>query len=252
METKRANRQVCDVDFRVLATKEPFMFFEDANTTSIEMSADNVYAMSKGTKKIAFANPMDATMTIECQVAPFRLYSLMSDGLVESTATYAEVKEIACSTAGQLTLPTYGTSGSATGTIVTGSVFVYPLGEIGLSASKIVGNIAEGVFTATQTTDIAVETTYAVCYLVERTSGVQKISFRNDKLPQDLYVTMKTVDKAEDGTLIPMAITIFKGTPQRNVSLSFSSDGDPATLTITLDCMEDADGNQVEMVEIID
>lgn len=89
-ELNKSNRQVCDVDIRILRTMAPFLNFDTANTTTAGLSGDSVYAMAKGSRKIAFANPLEGTMTIEAQVVPFKFYSLLSDGVIESTAVYAE------------------------------------------------------------------------------------------------------------------------------------------------------------------
>ena len=79
----KANRQVCDVDIRDVATRKPVLFFDTANTTTQNITGETVFAMAKGTKKVGFANPVEGTATIETQVYPFELYSLMTDGIVE-------------------------------------------------------------------------------------------------------------------------------------------------------------------------
>ena len=45
---------------------------------------------------------------------------------------------------------------------------------------------------------------------------------------------MSTVDKDENGLLTPFKIIAYKATIQRNFELSFSSEGDPASVTATL------------------
>ena len=60
----KANREVCDVDVRILKTKEPFLFFNTANTTTDGLTGDSVYAMAKGQRRIAYHNPMEGTMTL--------------------------------------------------------------------------------------------------------------------------------------------------------------------------------------------
>ena len=45
---------------------------------------------------------------------------------------------------------------------------------------------------------------------------------------------MSTLDKDEEGVLTPFIITAYKATIQRSFELSFSSEGDPASITITL------------------
>ena len=47
-------------------------------------------------------------------------------------------------------------------------------------------------------------------------------------------------------------MTAYKASIQRNFELSFSSEGDPASVTLTFDLMEDKDGNIFDMVELVD
>ena len=224
-DINKANRQVCDVDIRDLKTMKPFMFFETANTTTQNISSDSVFAMAKGTKRIGFANPMDGTATIETQVYPFRLYSLMTDGVVESTAMYPEV------------------SG---GTI--DSVFVFAEDDFG--GTEIKGSFSNSLFTPTETSQIAIGKSYEVGYMVTKTTGVRKISFNNNKLPKAYYISMNTVEKDENEVLTPYKIILYKAQPQRNFELSQSSEGEPASLQLSFDLLEDKDGNFVDMVEI--
>ena len=235
----KANRQVCDVDIRVLKTMAPFLFFDTANTTTAGLSGDSVYTMKKGTRAIAFHNPIEGTMTIEAQVMPFKAYALFSDGTIDSVATFAVKKTITCGTAGQRSVPN----------AVAGTVFVYAAGEFGNSPIAGTYNSTNGTFTATTTGQIAVGTGYEVGYLVTKTSGVKKVSFNNKKVPKDFYITMSTLDKGEDDSLTPFIMTAYKASIQRNFELSFSSEGDPASVTITFDLMEDKNGNILDIVE---
>ena len=237
----RANRSVCDVDIRILKTMAPFLYFDTANTTTAGLSSDSVYAMAKGSRRIAFQNPMEGTMTIEAQVYPFKLFALLSDGVISSEAVYADKAVVTCATAGELPLAI------SNGTIVAGSVFVYPEDEFGNEEAAIVGTFADGKFTAE---DLTVGTKYVVAFMVSRNSGVKKIVFNNDKLPQDYFITMRTVDKDEKGALTPFLMTAYKATIQRSFELSFTSEGDPASVTLTFDLMEDADKNIFDMIEI--
>lgn len=228
-DINKANRQTCDVDIRILSTKAPFLFFDTANTTTTGISADNVYAMAKGTRKIAFQNPITGTMTIEAQVYPFKFFSLFSDGDIQSSAAYAVTKTVTCETAGTLalTVPT----GQE---IKAGTVFVYPEDSYGEANVRIEGSFADGTFTATTAADIAKDSKYKVGYIVTRTTGVKKIEFNNKKIPKDYYITQTTLDKDEDGVYTPFVMTAYKAAIQRNFELSFNSEGDPASVTMTL------------------
>lgn len=242
-EINKANRQVCDVDIRILKTMAPFLKFDTANTTTAGLSGDSVFAMAKGSKRIAFANPLEGTMSIEAQVYPFKFFALLSDGQIESEAVYAASTKVKCTTAGELELTV------EKGTVVAGTVFAYPEGDYGDEAAVIEGTFADGKFTAKSAESIAVDTEYEIGYMVSRT-GVKKITFNNKKLPRDYFITMTTVDKDEQGLLTPFVITAYKATIQRNFELSFSSEGDPASVTLTFDLLEDKNGNVLDMVEL--
>lgn len=246
-ELNKANRQVCDVEIRILKTMVPFLNFDTANTTTTGLSSDSVYAMAKGARRIAFPNPIQGTLSIESQVQPFSYFALLSDGAIEESATYAKVDTITAASAGSLaiTVPTGGT-------IQAGTVFVYPEGAYGDAASEIKGTFANGTFTATTSANIVANSNYQVGYIVTRESGVKKITFNNKKLPKDYFITMNTLDKDEEGQLTPFVITAYKATIQRSFELSFSSEGDPATVTLTFDLMEDKDGNVMDMIELTD
>jgi len=215
------------------------MYADFCNTTTAGFSSDPVYAMKMGSKAIKFDNPLDATMALTFQVHPFRIYALLSDGEIETSAVVPVNEDITCSTEGSLTLPD---------TPIAGTVYVYAKGEFGGEA--IDGTAAGTTFTATNASEIASGTDYTVAYLVNKTSGVKKVSFNNKKVPKDFRITQETLDKDENGNLVPVKITAFKASPQRNMEWSFSSDGDPAELTITFDVLEDREGNIMEIAEI--
>lgn len=228
-ELNKANRQVCDVDIRILKTMKPFLKFDTANTTTAGLSGDSVYAMAKGTKRIAFQNPLEGTMTIEAQVYPFKFFALLSDGEITTEAAYAATQTVKASTAGSLdiTLPDGGS-------IVAGTTFVYPEDAFGDDDALIDGTWADNKFTATESSKIAVGESYTIGYVVNRTKGVKRISFNNSKLPRDYFITMQTLDKDEEGLFTPFVMTAYKASIQRNFELSFSSEGDPASVTLTL------------------
>lgn len=238
-EINMANRQCCDLDIRDYATKAPWMYADFCNTTTMGFSSDAVYAMKKGAKCIKFDNPLDGTISMTFQVHPFRVYAMLSDGEIETSAVIAEKKTVKCTEAGSLAVPT---------TAVSGTVFVYANGDFGGTAIK--GTVSEGKFTATEAANIAKDNSYEVAYLEEKTSGVKKVSFNNKKVPKYFYVQMSTLDKNEAGELVPVRITCYKGSPQRSLDLSFSSEGEPAEITITMDALVDENGDVLDMIEI--
>ena len=81
---------------------------------------------------------------------------------------------------------------------------------------------------------------------------MKRISINNKEMPKDYYITQKTVEKDEDGVLTPFLMTAYKATIKRNLDLSFSSEGDPATVKLEFDLAEDKDGNVLDLIEITD
>lgn len=241
-ELNKANRQVCDVDIRFLSTGKPFLFLDTANTTTQNVSSDSVYAMAKGQRAIAYSNPIEGTMTIEAQVLPFKVYSLMSDGVIRSDAEYPKHETITATAAGSLTL-------SET---PSGTVYVYPKGEFGTEESVISGSVTEKVFTAGSADNITIGSSYEVGYIVSKTEGVHRISFGDNYAVLDYTVAMSTLEKDEDGNLTPYIIKAYKATPQRNFEMSQSSEGDPASITITFDLLRDKNGNVIDMIEDVE
>ena len=229
----KANRQVCDVDIRVLKTLAPFLDFEYANVTTVNLSSDSVYAMGKGARKVPFQNPIEGTMTIEAQVIPFKFYALMADGKIYSDAAYADKVAVTATQAGAVSFQL------ESGSVVTGSVFVYPKGDFGDETKAIAGTFAtsgEGTvtntFTATTAADIAADSEYVVAFIHQR-DDVKRVSFNTKSLPTDYRITYKTLDKDEEGEYTGFIVTAYKAAIQRNLELSFSSEGDPTTTTLT-------------------
>ena len=61
---------------------------------------------------------------------------------------------------------------------------------------------------------------------------------------------METLDKNENGQLVPVRITAYKASPNRTLDLSFSSDGDPAEIEIELSVLQNEDGDVMDIIEI--
>lgn len=234
-----ANRQCCDLDIRDYKTKAPWMFADFCNTTTANISADAVHANKKGAKCIKFDNPLEGTITMEFQVSPFRIYAMLSDGEIETSAVIARRESLTGEAGGVLNL---------TKTPVVGSVFAIDP----ITGKTIEGTVADKKFTAKTTSDIVADTTYEVAYLEEKTSGVKKVSFNNKKVPKDFFIQMVTNNRDENGDEVAMRLTAYKASPQRNFEISFASDGDPSSVTLTCDLMTDRDGNVLDMVEILE
>lgn len=166
---------------------------------------------------------------------------MLSDGEIQTTGITAVKETITCDTAGTITIP----AGAEAGT-----VFVYPKNEFGLTEIK--GTFTTNTFTATTADELAKDGEYEVGYLINKTKGVQRISFNNKKIPKDYRVEMQTLDKDENGDLIPVKVIAYKATPKRNMELSFSDSGDPASIKLDFDVLCDKNDNVLDILEVIE
>ena len=263
-----SNRQVCDVDIRLLSTMTPFLYFDTANATTVGLSSENVYAQKKGVRAIAFYDAIEGQLTLEAQITPFKLFSLFTDGVVYNEATFAVKSKVLCTDAGRLSIVSAEAIVDENGESITdedgytiidenrtypmtsGTIFVYAEGNEG--ENYIDGIFDVGIFTATNPTDIVVGATYDVCYLVSKTDVVRRVSFNNNVITPDYFITMSTLDKNEEGDLVPFVITAYKAHIQRTFDLSFSSEGEPQSLSVTFELLhgtKDFDGKVIDIVE---
>lgn len=209
-----------------------------ANTFTLNISADQTYAMKRGRRAIAFSNPMEGTVETEIQVFPFEAISIFGDGTITDGGDRAVLTTIKCTEAGKLTLPDAPNVAGA---------FVFNKGGVG--GTQIEGAVADTVFSATTEADIAVGKSYDVSYYTNDDS-IELIKINDNVQVVDYKLEAEILQKSERGKRVPLHITCYKATPQRNIELSFAAEGDPATLKITFDLLEDENEEFVDMYQI--
>lgn len=233
-----ANRECANLTILDLETKQPFLEADFCNTTTFGLTSDITYASKKGSKAIAFSNPIEGSMKIDFQVAPFKVYALLSDGKIKTDAVKAVKIAVTADSVSSLTIDE--------DKFIKDSVFVYAKDDdCGTPLTVTVsGNTITGTFVSGET--------YIVRGLQKISSGVSRIEFNNKALPKDYYITMETVDKADNGDLVPKVITAYKATPKRTFEMALTSSGDACTVTMEFTCLEDNDGNVIDMAIIED
>jgi 1-deoxy-D-xylulose-5-phosphate reductoisomerase len=81
-----ANREVCNLVFCDYKTQKPFLDVDYANVSTTEMTGESVYAYGGWghPKRITFHGEREGTIAIETQITPFKLYSLVTGGEVDT------------------------------------------------------------------------------------------------------------------------------------------------------------------------
>lgn len=238
--TNMANREVADLIFVDYATKKPFLNLDFANVTTTELTGENVYAYGgKGhPKKVSFSGEKGGTLTIETQIQTVKLWQLITGGEVSKTAKFMVREELAV------------TGSGATVTLseapVAGSVVVYKADDDCGTSLAITGDSTAITLTSALTDGDKV----IAYYLKEVSTDVERINIKSTSFPKNFIVYGDTIMKTEDDNVLPYKFTAYKVAPQSNMSLSYSNNGDPGSITITCDLMADEDDNMLDLTLI--
>ena len=232
-----ANREVCDLIFCDYKTKAPILNCDFANTTTTSFEGESVFAYGgKGhPKKVTFYGEKGGTITVETQMQSAQLYSIMTGAAIANTAKFIK-REVVAATSGSITLSTAPAGGTV-------SVFAEdddcgtPIENTVSSTTVTLGGEYE-----------ASSDTFIVYYLEEIATGVKTLNIKSTTFPNAVTMYADTYMKAEDDTIIPYKMTVYKATPQTTFEIGFSNNGDPATLTLTFDLLADEDDNMVDMI----
>ena len=84
----------------------------------------------------------------------------------------------------------------------------------------------------------------------QKTNGVKRIAFNNRNYSSAYFIQMITTNKNEDGDDVGMRLTVYKCYPKRELELNFSSENSPAEITMSFECIQDEDGNVMDIIEL--
>ena len=235
-----ANREVCDLIFVDYATKKPFLNLDFANVTTTELTGETVFAYGgKGhPKKISFSGERSGTFTIETQIQTVKLWQLITGGEVTKSAKFV--------TRVETTVGTGGTAITLTDTPVVGSVVVYKADDdCGTELECSVDGTAVTLTSALTEGDKVI-----VYYMKEVTDKVQRINIKSTSFPKNFIVYGDTIMKTEDDEVLPYRLVAHKVAPQSNMSLSFSNNGDPGSISIQCDLLSNQDDDILDLILI--
>lgn len=240
--TNMANREVCDLIFVDYSTKKPFLNLDFANVSTTELTGESVFAYGgKGhPKKVQFAGERGGTLTIETQIQTVKLWQLITGGEVSKSARFVTRLETEVGAGGtEITLKDVP---------VNGSTVVYKADDD--CGTELACTVADK--TITLSSALTEGDKVIVYYMREASGNVERINIKSTSFPKNFIVYGDTVMKTENDELLPYKLTAYKVAPQSNMSLSFSNNGDPSSITITCDLMADQDDNILDLVLIED
>lgn len=240
-----ANREVCDMVFVDYKTKEPFLFCDYANTSSQELTGENVFACGgKGhPKKITFSGERAGTLTIETQIQTPKLWELMTGGKSSKTAEIMKRVKVKVGESNKVSIT------DTKVTLTKENVWVYDGADSNMETKLEVTTVSGRDITLK---DSKTEGTEVVVFYLATRNDVYNISIRSTDFPKAFTVYGDTYMKTTDEDVLPYLFKAYKVVPQANMSLSFASSGDPSTVTLTCDMMVDDDGNMLDLTLLPD
>lgn len=235
-----ANREACDLLFVDYATKKPFLNLDFANVSTTELTGESVFAHGgKGhPKRVQFSGERGGTITIETQIQTVKLWQLITGGEVSKSAKFVTRMEA--------TVDDTGTGITLPDAPAADSVVVYKANDD--CGTELACTVTDKAITLTSA--LTGGDTVIVYYMKEVNEGVQRINIKSTSFPKNFTVYGDTVMKTEDDEAVPLKLTAYKCAPQSNMSLSFTNNGDPGSLTITADLMADQDNNILDLTLI--
>lgn len=233
-----ANREVADMIFQDYKTKKPFLYVDYANTSSQELTGETVYAYGgKGhPKKVSFSGDKGGTLTIETQIQTPKLWEMMSGGTGSTTANVMKKVNATIGSTNTITLDTEDT-------LTKGQVWVYDATDTNLETELEVTSVSAQTITLTSGT----ENDPVIVFYTTQKTDVYNINIKATSFPRAFTVYGDTYMKTTDDDILPYLFKAYKAVPQPTMSLAFSNNGDPATVTITCDLLVDDDGNLLDL-----
>ena len=232
-----ANREVADMIFQEYKTKKIFLSVDYANTSSQELTGETVYAYGgKGhPKKVSFSGDRGGTLTIETQIQTPKLWEMMSGGTGSTTATIMKKVKATIGASNAITLDTEDT-------LTQGQVWVYDASDTNLETEFAVASVSD----STITLSAGEENDSVIVFYTTQKTDVYNINIKSTNFPRAFTVYGDTYMKTTDDDILPYLFKAYKVVPQPTMSLAFSNNGDPATVTITCDLLVDDDGNLLD------
>lgn len=250
-----ANRDVSNLIICDYNTGAPYVNLDYANVTTADMTGEVVYAYGGWghPKKIAFSGDRGGTMTIETQVRESKLYKLISGADISTSAGSVRTAQRVVTTAANkfnldhspdITNP-FDVS-AKDGTIIA----IADLSSEDITEkTKADGTKYYEVAIDPTGSDIAANTELVVYYWrAVAANKIETLAVKADTFPQAVIIYADTWDKSTDDSIVEQKMIAYKAVAQPNFSLSNQNTGDPGSLTMTFDLMENANHDILDLI----
>lgn len=242
-----ANRDVSNLAIYSLdtGTPVPYALIDYANVSAIDMTGEVVYAYGgQGhPKKVSFAGDRGGTLRVESQIGDGLLYSMLTGAELEDSAKIIKRKTVTTSAQNTFSIDSDYVAGS--------KITAFP-------AADDLGVAYPGTYSVDGTTvtytkpssgsDIAASTDIVVYYTAAINANVKKLNLTSTTFPKAVKICADTWDKDESDNIISQHMVVYKAVPQPGFTISNQNTGDPGTITITYDILENENGDMLDLI----
>ena len=209
---------------------QPVLFADYCNQTSLNMSADTVYAMKKTAKAISWDTNREGSLTMEMQVFELRWISLLfgsANGVSGTDWAAREVIDIDASGAGTL-------SDAA----ASGSAIVFPYDSKDPYKMGAAFDATKVTLSGTSITidDAAAKSKKVVVFYTKANALGKQITVESEKWPESYRVVMDTMIRDTDGQDRYVQFEFYNLKPKSQLELTLSAE-DVCTLSVEWDVL---------------
>lgn len=247
-----ALRDSCDLSIYSNTTNKPVLFADYAMTTSIDFSADSIYAMNKTTKAVRFDKQREGTFKTEMEIFETKWIAMLFGTSLATSAIDVFKNEVIAVNAGG------ATAADLTETPKSGTLFVHKIdssGDTVLGIEQTSGNPATTentyslvtkklTFNATTFSSAG----YVRCfYLVNQSKSHFNVDLTS--FPGGYSIYGDGIIRGTDQVDKAVQFQLFNAKPKSNLSLSMDVDN-VTKLSIEWDLFGNTDGNMMSYVEV--
>lgn len=231
-----ANRRVANFKAVGYNDKKLFLDFKRANVVTLDVTGEVVYAYGGDahTKRVGFPGERGGTLKVECQVQDFKLYQMITGANVDTTANFIEMQTATTTTeVPTITLTTEPLVGSTISVFATGN-----------TDTLVPATFAGTTVTLTTPTP----GTYDVYYTKPIATGVKKLNVKSSTFPKPYTIYMDTTYTTEQDEVLPVKYVLYKCQADPKYTVSYSSTGDPFSISMSFELLGDSDDNLYDML----
>jgi len=230
-------------------TGKPVLYSDYCNQTSLNMTADTVYAMKKTARAISWDTSKEGTLTMEMQVFDLKWIALLMGSLEELSAAPTSIawakREILTAASAGAAMTIEG------GTPEADSLTVYKLGKDGISLGDEVAATGYDLSGDSLTvTGSAKDEKFCVFYLTNLANS-RKFTVSGDKYPTGYRVVFDTMIRDTDQQDHFVQFDFYNLRPKAQMELTMSAE-DVCTLSVEWDVLVDNENRFFDFIYLDD